>query len=287
MIDSKFISNHWPLTNVSLGETFQSYPTRKVVRLHAQEGEFVAKIDLEPPAFDATLQTYAIYDFLASRHFSHIPFLLKAADGNPLVYTAKQSVAVIEFIDGTAPEHTPATWQSLGQVAASLNSIIDCPYPYCVATEGVIEELTEEADHHPAKAQFLAFVDLLRPLLEDPRQGLIHGEINLSNAMRRRNGELVLIDWDEAGTGETVLEAGYPLLTVFLTESLSFQQELAAAFYRGYYDQKQPDDNEKELLFRSALLHALRYMKFANQQKRWERICYAVRNKDSLLAAIF
>ncbi len=287
MINSKFISDHWPLRGVSLGTTFQSYPTRKVVGIHAQEGEFVAKIDLEPPAFDTGLQTYAIYDFLASRHFPHIPFLLKAADGNPLVYDAQQSVAVMEFIDGGAPEPTAATWHRLGQVAASLNSITDYPFPYCVATEGVIEELTEEAHNHPAKAQFLAFVDLLRPLLEDPRQGLIHGEINLSNAMRRRNGELVLIDWDEAGTGETVLEAGYPLLTVFLTEDLYFHQGQAAAFYRGYYDQKQPGEPEKELLFRSALLHALRYLKFANQQKRWERICYAAENKDDLLAAIF
>jgi Ser/Thr protein kinase RdoA (MazF antagonist) len=287
MIDSKFISDHWPLSHVSLGETFQSYPTRNVVRLHAQEGEFVAKIDLEPPTFETALQTYAVYDFLAWRHFTHIPALLKANDGNPLVYDGQQSVSVMEFIDGGAPEPTPATWHSLGQIAASLNSITDFPFSYGVATEGVIEELTEEAHNQPAKAQFLAFVDLLRPLLEDPRQGLIHGEINLSNAMRRRNGELVLIDWDEAGTGETVLEAGYPLLTVFLTEDLSFHQELAGAFYRGYYDQKQPGAPEKELLFRSALLHALRYMKFANQQKRWERICYAVRNKDSLLAQIW
>jgi Ser/Thr protein kinase RdoA (MazF antagonist) len=287
MIDPKFVTTHWPLSNVSLGETFQSYPSRKVVRLYAQEGEFVAKIDLEPPSFDAALHTYAIYDFLASRHFSHIPFLVKAKDGNPLVYTAQKSVAIMEFIDGGASDPTAATWHRLGQIAASLNSITDYPLSYCVATEGVIQELTEEADNHPAKAQYLAFVDLLLPLVDYPEQGLIHGEINRSNAMRRRNGELVLIDWDEAGTGETVLEAGYPLLTVFLTEDLSFQQELAAAFYQGYYGPKQPGEPEKELLFRSALLHALRYMKFANQKKRWERICYAVAHKDSLLAQIW
>lgn len=287
VIGPEFVTAHWPLSHVSLGETFQSYPSRKVVRLHAQEGEFVAKIDLEPPAFEAASKTYAIYDFLASRHFPHIPSLVKATSGSPLVYDDQLSVAVMEFIDGGLPQPTPATWQSLGQVAAKLNTITDYPFPYRVATEGVLEELAEEAEHHPAKAQFLAFVDLLRPLLDDASQGLIHGEINRSNSMRRQNGELVLIDWDEAGTGETVLEAGYPLLTVFLTEELVFQRELAAAFYRGYYVQKQPGDNEKELLFRSALLHALRYMKFANQQKRWERICYAVRNKDSLLAQIW
>jgi Ser/Thr protein kinase RdoA (MazF antagonist) len=123
--------------------------------------------------------------------------------------------------------------------------------------------------------------------LDPLKQGLIHGEINLTNSMCRRNGELVLIDWDECGTGATLIEAGYPLLTVFLTEDLHFHQELAAAFYQEYYGQNQPDEDEKELLFRAALLHALRYMRFANQKKRWQRICFAVAQKDSLLAAIF
>ncbi len=287
MIDPQFITNHWPLSKVSLGETFQSYSSRNVVRVHANEGEFVAKIDHQPPSFETAVQTYAIYDFLIARHFPHIPSIVKATDGNPLVYTHHQSVAVIEFIDGGHPEPTPSTWQELGQIAAKLNSIPDFPFSYGVPTQGVIAELTEEAGHHPVSAQFLSFVDLLLPLLDYPRQGLVHSEINLSNAMRRQNGELVLIDWDEVGTGATVLEAGYPLITVFLTEDLIFQQELAAAFYQAYYGQNQPDDHEKELLFRSALLHSLRYMKYANQQKRWERICYAVAHKNSLLSAIF
>jgi hypothetical protein len=287
MIDPQFLTDHWSLSNVSLGETFQSYPSRKVVRVHAQEGEFVAKVDHQPPSFETVMQTYAIYDFLGSRHFSHIPSLVKATNGNPLVYSDQQCVTVMEFIDGGYPEPTPATWQGLGQIAAKLNSMPGFPYSYGVPTQGVIQELTAEADNYPDKARFLAFVDLLHPLADYSQQGLIHGEINLSNSMRRRNGELVLIDWDEAGTGATVLEAGYPLLTVFLTESLYFHQELAAVFYQAYYGQNQPGGHEKELLFRSALLHALRYMKFANQQKRWERICYAVAHKDSLLAAIF
>ena len=45
-----------------------------------------------------------------------------------------------------------------------------------------------------------------------------------------------------------------------------------------------PPDDEKELLFRAALLHALRYMQFANQQKRWERVCYAVAQREQLLS---
>jgi Ser/Thr protein kinase RdoA (MazF antagonist) len=127
---------------------------------------------------------------------------------------------------------------------------------------------------------------MLSPLLEDSRQGLVHGEINLTNAMRRQSGELVLVDWDEAGTGAPVMEAGYPLIVVFLTEDLHFQRELASAFYGGYYGDRSPSAAEKDLLFPAALLHALRYMRFANQEKRWRRVCYAVEHKEKLLAAI-
>ena len=287
MIDPQFLADHWPLTGISLGETFQSYSSREVVQVHANEGEFVVKIESQPPPYETAMKTYAIYDFLSARHFSHIPFLLKSIEDHPLIFTNHQSVAVMEFIDGGPPEPNPLTWRKLGRIAAKLNTMPDFPHQYGIPTRGVIQELTEQANSHPSKEMFLAFIELLLPLLDPLRQGLIHGEINLTNSMCRRNGELVLIDWDECGTGDPLIEAGYPLLTVFLTEDLYFHQEQAVAFYQEYYGQHQPGGDEKELLFRAALLHALRYMRFANQKERWERICYAVAQKDSLLAAIF
>jgi hypothetical protein len=45
-------------------------------------------------------------------------------------------------------------------------------------------------------------------------------------------------------------------------------------------------DGTKEMLFTAALLHALRYMPFHNPIERWNRILYAVENKDLLLSAI-
>jgi Ser/Thr protein kinase RdoA (MazF antagonist) len=287
MLDPQFVAENWPLSAVSFGETFVSYPTRKVVQLHATEGAFVAKIDSQPPSLETVLQTSAIFDFLVSRNFSHIPTLLKTHDGKSLFYAPHQSVTIMEYIGGGYPEPTASSWQELGRIAARLNSFTDYPFSYTIPTQGVIEELTEEAQTHPHKVQFLEFIALLLPLLDSSKQGLIHGEINLANSMCRQNGQLVLIDWDEVGNGATVLETGYPLLNVFLTEDLHFQREQASGFYRSYYGENWPSAAEKELLFRSALLHALRYMRFANQRKRWLRVCYAVAHKDSLLDAIF
>lgn len=193
----------------------------------------------------------------------------------------------MEYIDGGQPDNSPATWQALGKIAAALNAITDCPVPYGIPTAGALDELIAAAQNHSYPKQCLDFIAMLPPLLASPTVGLVHGEINRANVRQRRDGTLVILDWDAAGHGRTVLETGYPLITVFLTEKLHFQRLQAQAFYRGYFGGRRPDVAEQDLLFRAALFHALRYMGFANQAQRWRRICYAVPYRDPLLAAIF
>jgi len=287
MLTPHTITKQWPLDNVSFGETFQSYPTRRVVRVHAAQGEFVAKIDTQPPPDATACERYAIFDFLAAQAFPHVPALVKTRASQPLLYQDGQSVAIMEYIDGGRPHNSPATWQTLGAIAAKLNTITSCPIAYAVPTPGVMAELTEQAQSHPYQKQFLDLIAMLSPLLAAPTLGLVHGEINLANVRQRRDGTLVLLDWDEAGHGLTILDAGYPLLVVFLTEGLHFRRLQAQAFYRGYFGAHSPGAAEQDLLFRAALLHALRYMPFANQQQRWARIYYAVTHRTHLLHAIF
>ncbi len=286
MLNPHFIAEHWPLTDISFGETFQTYPTRRVVRVHTAQGEFAAKIDDQPHAFDVASQAYALFDFLASRAFPHIPALLKTKDGHRLVHTHNQSIALLEYIGGEKPDASRSTWKEFGAIARTLNALTGYPNSYAIDTRGAIAELMDQANVHPHKAQFHSFISLLTPLPYALKHGLVHGEINLANAARRKDGTLVLLDWDEAGTGPTVLEAGYPLIVVFLTEGLHYCEELATAFYHRYYAGSAPPDDEKELLFRAALLHALRSMQWANHQQRWERVCYAVAQQKQLLAVL-
>jgi Ser/Thr protein kinase RdoA (MazF antagonist) len=274
MLTPRFIAEHWSLTDISFGETVQSYPTRRVVQIQTEQGTFVAKVDDQPLACDVASQAYGVFDFLASRSFPHIPVLLKTKDGHTLLHTPQQSVALMEYLDGAKPDASCSTWDELGAIAHTLNAFTDYPRSYAIETEGAIAALLEQANTHPHRAQFQGFVSALTPLVHAPPDGLLHGEINLSNVARRRDGTLVLLDWDDAGTGPTVLDVGYPLIVVFLSEELHFHHDLATAFYHRYYAGHAPSDDEKDLLFRAALLHALRYMPFANQQQRWERVCY-------------
>jgi hypothetical protein len=108
MLTPDLITKQWPLDDVTLGETFQSYPTRRVVRIEAAQGSFVAKIDTQPPTYEAACQPYTIFDFLAARAFPHSPALLKTRAGQPLLYGDGQSIAMMEYIDGGQPDNSPA-----------------------------------------------------------------------------------------------------------------------------------------------------------------------------------
>lgn len=192
----------------------------------------------------------------------------------------------MEYLAGNRPVASPSTWAQLRVIARKLNAHRDYPHPYAIETEGALAELREQAKHHPHSVRFQTLISWLTPLLQAPNDGLVHGEINLPNAAYRSDGTLVLLDWDEAESASTVLELGYPLIVVFLSEDLQLHQAPGRAFYQSYYAGTPPADDEKELVFLAALFHGLRYMKFANQQRRWERICYAVAHKEQLLSLL-
>jgi len=217
--------------------------------------------------------------------FPYIPALLKTRSGETFFQNEAKTIYLLEWLVGVHPLPSPEVYAKLGQIAAQLNAYFDFPYPYPIDVEGTIAELSQEAEQYSFKHEFLQCVGQLKILVGQP-QALIHAEINPGNAIQMPNGRIVLLDWDSVGVGPVVLETGYPLLTCFLTEDLHFHSEWATAFYGSYTQGVGMTKAEKELVFTAALLHALRYMKFANLNKRWARIGYAMSHKDTIISAI-
>lgn len=291
-ISPDFITQYWPLDQVVIGPTLQHYPTRTVFGIESGQGRFVVKVydnaealGLVSPSLEEICQCLYVFDYLAQRKFPYIPALLKTRSGETFFQDEEKTTYLLEWLVGDHPLPSLEVYAQLGKIAAQLNTYSDFPYPYPIPVQGVIAELNQEAEQYSFKHEFLQCVDQLGILAEQP-QALIHAEINPGNAIQTPTGKIVLLDWDSVGMGPVVLEAGYPLLTCFLTEDLHFHQEWAAAFYGSYTQGAGMTKAEKELVFTAALLHALRYMKFANLNKRWARISYALAHKDRIISAI-
>jgi len=273
---------NWPVTGVVVVAEKISYRTRRVLRLRCDQGEFAAKIDLQPGSVD-TEQRLAVLEHLAARGFRRAPTLLRTCAGTRASCTPSRTITLLEYIPApviTGDADALAGWRDLGAAAARLNGLADYTVPFALPVHQVVAELAARAAGTPFDGGVRALLRRVETLADVEEMGLIHGEINGGNAGRRANGEVVLLDWDQAGVGPLALEYGYPLIAAFVSEDLVVDHGSARAFYGGYTDAGGQIDNDR--LFDAALLHALRYMWFGDVHRRWERILHAVKHEDLL-----
>ena len=287
----RLLAREWSLQGpVVVGATRPAWGRRVVVvdteagRVAVKVFDEAAALGLVGPSDEEIEQCLSVLDYLEGRKFEHAPRLIRTRAGHSHVRHAGRVVYVLEWTAGATPPPTARTYDALGRVAARLNSYRDFPYAYPIPIDATIAELHRTGGVQDFGPLYGDLVDGLGVLVDEPC-ALIHGEINHMNALV--DGErLVLLDWDAAGTGPWSLDAGYPLITQFVSEDLTFDAAMASAFYAAYSDGRSMSGDETEQVFAAAMLHALRHLRFGDQRKRWRRVGFAHTHKDELLAAI-
>jgi Ser/Thr protein kinase RdoA (MazF antagonist) len=277
----------WPLTGVSLGEALPGYPTRGVFRVHCDQGDFVAKVDPAPRPDLADVDQLHVLEHLSARGFAHAPALLRTRSRQRTAPIGGSAVSLLEFIPLAVEEGVsiPETWRQLGDAAARLNAFADYPLPFAIQVATVFDQLAARVRSLPFEARFLEVLARAAEIEYLPSDALVHGEINHSNARRRANGTVALVDWDQAGRAPRALEYGYPLITVFLAaDDHTFDDRSARAFYAGYVEAGGVIDRRQ--MFNAALFHALRYMWWGATERRWERILHALSREADICDVI-
>ncbi|REF36225.1 phosphotransferase family protein [Thermasporomyces composti] len=145
---------------------------------------------------------------------------------------------------------------------ARIHALPPVPQPFAIPVQAAANELDQHAADYPFADEFRSLIHRVRRISECPA-ATIHGEINLSNVAQRPDGELVLLDWDEAGTGPIAIDLGYPLICVFFDEDLTWHADHAVAFYTGYTESSTTPIPSPEQIVDAALMHAMRYLRFA------------------------
>ena len=207
-----------------MGPVAQSFPTRRVVRIDSDQGSFVAKIDDAPGPAENDETLLRVLSFLNGRQFPHAPLLLRTRTDTSVARIGDSTIAVMEFIPLAVVESEElraSGWKDLGRASAQLNGYTDYPQPFAIPVDRALRELAERAKGQPFEQPFMEALTRAAALTEAKQTSLIHGEINEANARRRADGSVVFVDWDQAGTGPTALEYGYPLITTFISTTWS------------------------------------------------------------------
>lgn len=242
-------------------------------------GPVAAKVftDVDPEIVEEGLRTLAE---VGDQGFDHAPRLLRSMSGAYAAATSAGAVALMEYVPISATS-SEQFWEDLGGVLACLNRI-SAPRPFAIPIGVALSHQIERATGTPYATGVRELVHRLEPLGRLPRDGVVHGEGNPSNAGRRLNGQLVLLDWDQAGVGPAALDYSYPLITQQISEALDVDTAAIRGFYGSY--KAAGGGVDPSALMNAALFHALRYMWFANTDVRWARIRYALEVEHDLVA---
>ena len=280
---SELLSARWGLTDVTVVERLQTYPTRFVERIVSGQGSFAVKVDDAPgPLVEGSEQ---VQSAVASELPRHVPAIVPDLSGALYVVDRRRRVTVYEDIDGGRPAPGAQTWTALGTLLARMHALPTVPRPFGISVQAAANELARQADDYPFGEDFRSLTHRVRRIRDHPA-ATVHGEVNLSNVRQRPNGELVLLDWDSAGTGPIAIDLGYPLICVFHDEDLTWHPDHAGAFYGAYAEHSTTPMPSPEQIFDAALMHAMRYLRFANTRKRWARIGHAISQEESLIETL-
>lgn len=274
------LSVQWGLTDIMEKRRLQSYPTRTVYRVASEQGTFAVKIDAAPgPDFTGSDE---VQDQAAQALPGHVAGIRRTRAGELSVLHRDCRVTVFEDIAGGHPPATPETWSGLGMVLAELHAVRAETRPFGVPVQAAASELERLAGNYSFATHFRSLAARVREIEPAPATAIVHGEVNLTNVLQRPDGELVLIDWDNAGAGPIALDLGYPLICVFLTEKLQWNATQATAFYDAYRAARTIAVPSPDQIFHAAIMHALRYLRFGDHDRRWRRITYALENEEAL-----
>lgn len=297
----KIIEQKWGLSNITISRILQKAGERIVYLIEAQEGAFVLKIFHPELTLNEIERFTDVLMFLEKVGYCNAPKIMKLLDNSAFTRVEGRFIYMMEFIEGSEVYETQEDEYKLGAALAELHKIKGYAYDSNIDVSKHISKMLSRFREYPFKNEYDSIVKNL-PDFTKLKQSFIHTDICPPNALKSSSGEIILIDFDDAGNGSTFIDLGYPLITQFIQfeerkagrditdiNKLGFNFEMAKSFYDGYFSVTPMTDNDKKLIFDGAVFMQLMYMPIFGEEAvpyMWRILTFALENKSLLLEAL-
>lgn len=279
---------------------------RYVYKITDPKGKFILRALPQNQDFDQPQRALNILKYLEAHQFP-APRLAQSLKGEDLIpLNGKYSAFLTTYIEGGHPLKSIPTMTKLGTLSARIHNLDQAqPYPFKAVwsikdeRQVLMEKLGEIDTSKLAHRELIPKIThqfLSLPGLEDLPKTLIHTDIHERNTIQTAAGDFVLIDWDDAGRGVTILDLAYVLSQVCITfksqASLRpiFQRNLAKAFIEGYYQLRSLNKAEiKHLILAMqfcALAYTIHYWVPKIDLQNWARYNFEANEGVNLLRGI-
>jgi len=280
-INFEIIQRNWPLTNVVISTIKNQGKGGHVLKISSEEGEWICKITGSWKKPEDLNQNLKVLDFIQKNDAGLSPKLLKTKDGKKFAVVESDLVYITSYLGSQTPQLSTKNYFLLGQTLAKIHSLKNYKIKTQFTAKNIIHDLKQKAENYDFKNQLLDIINRF-PSFDNCPQVLIHTDPALTNSILISDNNLTLIDWDESGLGESVLDIGAQLIQQFVTEDLVFLNIEAEALFAGYKSLRSLSLVEKDLIFWSAVLRACFYLPFGDVSKRWRRVLWAIENQNLL-----
>lgn len=252
---------YWGFSNTSIVKQFHEESTRLTYHVLADGKQILVKGLPDEKTEDVIKGNALAQEYLGNQK-GLAPKLVYTPEGAPYIRQDDYWFCVLEWIEGENLQETPEDEYELAVLARKLHSFSDYEHPS--ALEEDKKRFYEWFSDKSFKTEFDAILDNL-PDFGKLDRCLIHTDLGPHNSVRNKQGQVMLIDLDDAGIGSRYLDLGWPFIMQFVdfnhdTEEMKYRFDLAEAFLQGYYGGEKPDRAEYDLLWQGAIYMHISYM---------------------------
>ncbi len=210
-----FIEKTWGLSDVKINKTLQENGERKVFLIRTAEDTFIVKL-FNPELTETQIQRYtSALIFLENSTYCKAPGLIRLPDGKAFTRYNGRYIYLMEFIEGNILTDNSDDEYRLGKALANLHKIDNYNLSSGIDTNREIQNMPSRFAEYPFKNEYDTVIKSM-PDFNQTKQCFIHTDICPKNAMKNTDGEIVLLDFDDAGIGSLFIDLGYPLITQFV-----------------------------------------------------------------------
>lgn len=281
----------WGFAEVRVIEQFHEESTRRTYHVIADGRQLLVKRLTDEKTENVIKGNTLAHEYLGNQK-GLAPKLIHTLDGVSYIKKEDYWFYVLEWIEGENLRETPEDEYDLAVLARNLHELKDYEYPSALS-EGK-QRFYEWFQDKPFKAEFDAVLDAL-PDFGKLDRCLIHTDLGPHNSVRNKQGEVMLIDLDDAGIGSRYLDLGWPFVMQFVdfyhdTEEMRYRFDLAQAFLRGYYGEELPDRKEYDLLWQGAIYMHISYMQCYGPyavDSLWKILKFGMEQKETLWEILY
>ncbi len=277
---------YWGFEDICIMEQFHEESTRLTYHVLADGRQLLIK-GISNEKTESVIKGNTLAQEYLGNQKGLAPRLIYTLDGASYIKQNDYWFYVLEWIEGENLQETPEDEYDLAVLARELHSFRDYQYP-CALTENK-QMFYEWFSDKPFKAEFDMILDTL-PDFGKLDRCLIHTDLGPHNSVRNKQGQVMLIDLDDAGIGSRYLDLGWPFIMQFVdfnhdTEEMKYRFDLAQAFLNGYYGDEKPEKEEYDLLWQGAIFMHISYMQCYGPyavDSLWKILKFGMEQKEAL-----